>query len=148
MLRSRPSTPSPPGPDGNASFPMTIAPPAELIASYRPVPGSYDEMFTPDGQAREHWAHAGNVIGNLGLEELLHRSSEARRLLDDDGVTYNVYGQEGLGDAGTPAAAPWALDPVPVLLASQEWAGVELAVIQRAELLNLVLTDLYGPRDL
>jgi uncharacterized circularly permuted ATP-grasp superfamily protein len=127
---------------------MTIAPPAELLASYRRVPGSYDEMFTPDGQAREHWAHAGNVIGNLGLEELLHRSSEARRLLDDDGVTYNVYGQEGLGDAGTPAAAPWALDPVPVLLASQEWAGVELGVIQRAELLNLVLTDLYGPRDL
>ena len=127
---------------------MTIAPPTELLASYRQVPGSYDEMFMSDGQAREHWAHAGNVIGNLGLEELLHRSSEARRLLDDDGVTYNVYGPDGPGEAGTPSAAPWALDPVPVLLASQEWAGVELGVIQRAELLNLVLTDLYGPRDL
>ncbi|MGD0810795.1 MAG: circularly permuted type 2 ATP-grasp protein [Acidimicrobiales bacterium] len=127
---------------------MTIAPPSELLASYRQLRGSYDEMFMSDGQAREHWAHAGNVIGNLGLEELLHRSSEARRLLDDDGVTYNVYGPDGPGDAGTPSAAPWALDPVPVLLASQEWAGVELGVIQRAELLNLVLTDLYGPRDL
>jgi uncharacterized circularly permuted ATP-grasp superfamily protein/uncharacterized alpha-E superfamily protein len=127
---------------------MTIAPPTELLSSYHPVAGSYDEMFTPDGEAREHWGHAGNVIGNLGLQELLHRSSEARRLLDDDGVTYNVYGQEGPADAGTPSAAPWALDPLPVLLASQEWAAVELGVIQRAELLNLVLTDLYGPRDL
>ena len=27
-------------------------------------------------------------------------------------------------------------------------SGVELGVIQRAELLNLVLTDLYGPRQL
>src|SRR5271155_677875 len=103
---------------------MTIAPPTELLASYRQVPGSYDEMFSPDGQAREHWAHTGNVIGNLGLKELLHRSSEARRLLDDDGVTYNVYPHDGPSDAGAASIAPWALDPVPVLLASEEWAGV------------------------
>ena len=35
-----------------------------------------------------------------------------------------------------------------MLLSGGEWAGVELGVIQRAELLNLVLTDLYGPRQL
>jgi uncharacterized circularly permuted ATP-grasp superfamily protein/uncharacterized alpha-E superfamily protein len=127
---------------------MTIAPPNDLLASYRQVPGTYDEMFTADGRVREHWAHTGNVIGNLGLKELLHRSSEARRLLDDDGVTYNVYPHDGPGDVGATSTAPWALDPVPVLLSSEEWAGVELGVIQRAELLNLVLTDLYGPREL
>jgi uncharacterized circularly permuted ATP-grasp superfamily protein len=31
---------------------------------------------------------------------------------------------------------------VPVLLTSAEWAGIESAVIQRAELLNLILADL------
>ena len=125
---------------------MTIAPPTDLLAAYRQVPGVYDEMVTADGRVREHWAHAGRVIGNLGLDELLYRRSEARRLLDDDGVTYNIYGHDGPGDAPAPAAAPWPLDPVPVLLASDEWAGVELGVVQRAELFNLVLTDLYGPR--
>ena len=73
---------------------MTIAPPTDLLASYRQVPGAYDEMLTADGRVREHWAHAGHVIGNLGLDELLDRRSEARRLLDDDGVTYNVYGPD------------------------------------------------------
>jgi uncharacterized circularly permuted ATP-grasp superfamily protein/uncharacterized alpha-E superfamily protein len=127
---------------------MTISSPPDLLASYRPVPGAYDEMLTADGGIRDHWTHAGRVIDHLGLDELLARRSEACRLLDDDGVTYNVYGHDDPASAPEPAAAPWGLDPVPVLLASDEWAGIELGVIQRAELLNLVLTDLYGPRQL
>src|ERR1039458_9069668 len=121
---------------------MTLASPPDLPASYRQVPGAYDEMLTADGRVRDHWAHAGQVLANLGLDELLYRRSEARRLLDDDGVTYNVYSPDTPSEAPAPSADPWALDPVPVLLASDEWAGVELGVVQRAELLNLVLTDL------
>ena len=105
-------------------------------------------MFTADGRIRDHWAHVGQVLGQLGLDELIYRQSEARRLLDDDGVTYNVYRPDAPTDVPAPSAAPWSLDPVPVLLASDEWAGVEFGVVQRAELLNLVLTDLYGPRQL
>ena len=134
---------------------MTLSSPPDLLASYRPLPGAYDEMLTPDGRIREHWVHAGRVIDALGLDELLDRRTEAYRLLDDDGVTYNVYGPDQAATAATatanataPTIAPWGLDPVPVLLASDEWAGVELGVIQRAELLNLVLSDLYGPRQL
>ncbi len=114
----------------------------DLLDSYRPQPRVYDEMLTPDGRVREHWAHAGRVIDELGLDELNLRHRETRRLLDDDGVTYNVYGD----DASTPT--PWALDPLPVLVSSQEWATIERAVVQRAQLLNLVLADLYGRRDL
>jgi len=125
---------------------MTISSIPDLLASYRPVDGVYDEMLTADGQVREHWSHTGRVIDDLGLDELLERRSKARRLLDDDGVTYNVYGPDAPASASTPA--PWGLDPVPVLLASEEWAGIELGVIQRAELLNLVLSDLYGSREL
>lgn len=127
---------------------MTISSPPDLLASYRPLPGAYDEMLTPDGRLRDHWAHAGRVIETLGLGELLDRRSEAYRLLDDDGVTYNVYSADPAISATPPTIAPWGLDPVPVLLASDEWTGIELGVIQRAELLNLVLSDLYGPRQL
>ena len=56
----------------------------------RPTGGSASTGRTP--------AH---VIGNLGLDELLHRRSEARRLLDDDGVTYNIYGPTMRGDDGS-----------------------------------------------
>jgi uncharacterized circularly permuted ATP-grasp superfamily protein/uncharacterized alpha-E superfamily protein len=42
----------------------------------------------------------------------------------------------------------WALDPIPVLLASTEWQGIERALVQRAELLEMILADLYGPHTL
>jgi uncharacterized circularly permuted ATP-grasp superfamily protein/uncharacterized alpha-E superfamily protein len=117
-------------------------PAAEVVAGYRPPAGAYDEMVGGDGQLRPHWAEVGRVLDGMGLAELKRRRAEVARLLDDDGVTYNVYGRH----RGT--APRWALDPVPVLVTSEEWAPVESAVIQRAELLNLVLADLYGPRKL
>ena len=42
---------------------MTIASPADLLASYRQVPGAYDEMVAADGRIRDHWAHAGSGPG-------------------------------------------------------------------------------------
>jgi len=113
-----------------------------LLDSYRPLPRVYDEMLTGEGEVRQHWAQAGRVIDELGLDELLLRRRETRRILADDGVTYNVYGD----DTSTPA--PWALDPLPVLLSSPEWAAIEAALVQRAQLFNLILSDLYGRRDL
>ncbi len=40
------------------------------------------------------------------------------------------------------------LDPVPLLISSDEWTALEAGLAQRAELLNLILADLYGPRRL
>jgi uncharacterized circularly permuted ATP-grasp superfamily protein/uncharacterized alpha-E superfamily protein len=121
---------------------MTIRSPDRLLDSYRPLPGAVDELLDDAGSLRSHWAHVGRALDELGLDELVRRRREAARLLDDDGVTYNVY-EDGPG-----SPAPWRLDPLPVLVSSDEWAAIERGIIQRAELLNLVLADLYGPRDL
>ena len=43
---------------------------------------------------------------------------------------------------------PWQLDPVPLLISGSEWYGIETGLLQRAELLNHILADLYGPREL
>jgi uncharacterized circularly permuted ATP-grasp superfamily protein/uncharacterized alpha-E superfamily protein len=37
---------------------------------------------------------------------------------------------------------------MPTVVSSREWEKIETGVIERAELLNLVLEDLYGPREL
>ncbi len=116
--------------------------PAELLSAYRPLSGSYDEMVGGDGRIRDHWAGLGRTLDEFGLDEINDRRRQVQRLLDDDGVTYNVRARPG------GRAQRWDLDPVPVLLSSNEWAGIERGAIQRAELLNLVLVDLYGPRDL
>jgi len=120
---------------------MTSAVPQPSPA-YRPLPGCYDEMIDGTGAPRPHWAHLAEAFAELGVGELLRRQREATRLLDQDGVIYHAY-----RESPRPGRR-WLLDPVPTVVSSREWEGIETGVIERAELLNLVLEDLYGPRDL
>jgi uncharacterized circularly permuted ATP-grasp superfamily protein/uncharacterized alpha-E superfamily protein len=43
---------------------------------------------------------------------------------------------------------PWELDPVPLLIAPEEWRALETGLIQRATLLNKILSDCYGAQEL
>jgi uncharacterized circularly permuted ATP-grasp superfamily protein/uncharacterized alpha-E superfamily protein len=112
-----------------------------LITQYPSTGDAYDEMRAPDGTVRPHWRHLTRVLSELGQEELGERCNEARRLLRDNGVTYNVYGD------GTGGQRPWILDPIPLLISSEEWRGIESGLTQRAEVFNLLLRDIYGPRE-
>jgi uncharacterized circularly permuted ATP-grasp superfamily protein len=57
--------------------------------------GSYDEMIGGDRRIRDHWAGLGRTLDELGFDELNHRRRQVERLLDEDGVTYNVQAQTG-----------------------------------------------------
>jgi uncharacterized circularly permuted ATP-grasp superfamily protein/uncharacterized alpha-E superfamily protein len=121
-----------------------IESPSRLSSAWQYLPreGFYDEMLDSAAAIRPHWqglAEALNSIGPVGLADRWH---EGRRLIHDNGVTYNVYND--------PQAAerPWPLDPVPFLLPTGEWESIEAAVIQRATLLNEILRDIYGPQRL
>ena len=113
-----------------------------MLTTYRPDSGSYDELLDATGALRAPWSHVGTALGELGHDEMLRRQADINRLLDADGVSYNAFG------TNDPRGRRWALDPVPVVLSSAEWADIESGVAERAELLDLVLADLYGPRDL
>jgi len=113
-----------------------------LASQYGPPADAYDEMYGPDGQVRSHWKYLARALVELGPLEFERRAEESRRLLLESGVTYHVYGDR----EGT--ERPWDLDPIPFIISSQEWAVIEAGLIQRAEVLNLLLKDLYGPRDL
>ena len=115
---------------------------ARLLEDYQPVPGTYDEMCSEPGALRSHWEYLARCLATLGPGALVERRQEMLRLLRENGVTYNVYGTpEGM-------ERPWALDPIPYLITSREWAVIERGLMQRAELPNAILADLYGPRDL
>lgn len=103
---------------------------------------SYDEMWDANGQVRAHWQpfmRAFDLIGGPALEKL---RQEARRVFRENGVSYNVYGDPH-GHQRT-----WELDPIPLVISSEDWADIEAGLVQRAELMNLVLADVYGPRKL
>jgi uncharacterized circularly permuted ATP-grasp superfamily protein/uncharacterized alpha-E superfamily protein len=115
----------------------TVPPPSP---SYSPHPGCYDEMVDAAGVPRAHWVPLASAFAELGLDELHRRQQEAARLLDQDGVIYNAFRDSH--------RRRWLLDPLPVVVSSREWESIETGVIERAELLNLILDDLYGPREL
>jgi uncharacterized circularly permuted ATP-grasp superfamily protein/uncharacterized alpha-E superfamily protein len=83
-----------------------------------------------------------DAVAQLGFEELRVRQDQVARLLDADGAVYNAYGTDDQ------QGQPWRLDVLPAVVTSHEWHRIETAMIERAELLSLVLEDLYGARDL
>ena len=113
-----------------------------LFAGYDAPDGSYDETFCSTGRPRPHWLKAVEALESLGPRELAHCWQQARRMIHENGVTYNVYGDpQGM-------ERPWELDPVPRVIGPGEWACLEAALAQRARLLNALMADVYGPQRL
>jgi uncharacterized circularly permuted ATP-grasp superfamily protein/uncharacterized alpha-E superfamily protein len=89
-----------------------------------------------------HWSALMQELDHLGRIGLERRHQEAQRLLRENGVTFNVYdGLRGM-------SRPWYLDPIPLIISAEEWTAIEAGLVQRAELLNLILKDIYGPQQL
>jgi uncharacterized circularly permuted ATP-grasp superfamily protein/uncharacterized alpha-E superfamily protein len=110
---------------------------------YATTLAGHDEMHAEGGELLPYWRPLMEEVEQLGSDGLKRRTLEAQRLLRENGVTFNVLD----GTHGT-ATRPWQLDPLPLLIDSHEWAGIEAGLIQRTELLNRILADLYGPQQL
>jgi uncharacterized circularly permuted ATP-grasp superfamily protein/uncharacterized alpha-E superfamily protein len=118
------------------------ATPWRLFDGYRPREGTYDEMVPAPGVLRPHCEGFVRSLEALGHHEFASRWESAQRSVRENGVTFNIYGDPQGVDR------PWKLDMVPLLIPPEEWAGLEVALLQRTTLLNLILTDLYGPQTL
>ncbi|HXD01215.1 MAG TPA: circularly permuted type 2 ATP-grasp protein [Verrucomicrobiae bacterium] len=116
--------------------------PKGLLAGYQRTPGAFDELLGEDGEIRPHYANLIQSLETLGETEIKRRSDNCRRLVHEQGIVYNVY-----GDARG-AERPWQLDPIPFVIAPDEWAALEAALVQRATLLNYILCDCYGGQEL
>jgi uncharacterized circularly permuted ATP-grasp superfamily protein/uncharacterized alpha-E superfamily protein len=103
----------------------------------------YDELNDAQGGMRAHWRPLIERLRAEGSPDAVRRSLElTRRLIVENGVTYNVYADPQGADR------PWALDPLPFVIPAAEWHAIEAGVAQRARLLNALLADLYGPQRL
>jgi len=109
---------------------------------YPTLAGHRDEMVDERGLPRAQWEPLVRELARLGPPELERRWEAARRLIHENGVTYNVYGDPRGMDR------PWELDPYPLVLAPEEWAGLRDGLAQRARLINAVLADVYGTQQL
>jgi uncharacterized circularly permuted ATP-grasp superfamily protein/uncharacterized alpha-E superfamily protein len=108
-------------------------------------PGSaqrYDELLERDGSIRAHWRPLIEHLSRGGADTVRRCVDMTRRLIIENGVTYNVYADPQGRDR------PWQLDPLPLLIDHREWRELEAGIRQRAQVLNALLVDLYGPQKL
>jgi uncharacterized circularly permuted ATP-grasp superfamily protein/uncharacterized alpha-E superfamily protein len=113
-----------------------------IFRDYFDIHRSYGELVGEDGKIRPHWETFFQAYTGLGETEINNRNTDTLRLLKENGVTYNIYGDpNGLN-------RPWKLDNIPFLISQEEWSSIESGLSQRAQLLNLVLEDIYGDRHL
>ncbi len=151
--------------DSTASEP--VLPPAETRADPHACaasPGHFDELHgraerraatraTPSPEdainlkaANADYTGAWSLFfGNLeadGLGDLNQRAASLARQIRDNGVTYNVYADEG------GPQRPWSLDLFPLVLTPENWQQIEAGVTQRVRVLDHVMADVYGPQQL
>ena len=123
----------------------------------------FDEFAAADGTVRQGWSSLLDGLDEFADTDLVQAQREVARLLEDDNVTYTPSpasslsiadepNGRGVSIAGTPDGLvepqPWRLDPLPLILDDREWGGLEAGLVQRAELLDAIMADLYGARRL
>ena len=69
------------------------------------------------------------------------RLQALRQRVKDDDVSYNTFGEEE-------NQRPWALELLPFLISSKDCEAIEAGVLQRTELLNRIMADIYGEQQL
>ena len=91
---------------------------------YRTPAGTYDEMF--DGEAvRGPYARIHNRVTALSPEELRARAEFLSRSYVDQGVTFDIGGEE----------QPFPLDILPRVIEMDTWSTIEKGVPQRVRCL-------------
>lgn len=98
---------------------------------------TYDEMFQPSGEPREHYQSLQSYFQDLGPAELERRRRAADLSFLHQGVTFTVYGHQD----STEKVFPY--DIVPRIITAREWAKIEAGLTQRITALNLFLGDIY-----
>lgn len=86
---------------------------------YSAPAGLLDEVHAADGSVKPQWQYLLNSFRDLGPQVLDERENKIRRILRDDGATYNLHGP----DSGV--ANAWELDAVPNIIGSEDWAQIE-----------------------
>src|SRR6201985_1863174 len=109
---------------------------AQWMRDYVPLPGIPDEYIAQDGTPRAVWTRFFEAFATLTPAEIERRFGTADRHLREAGVSYRALGET--------ADRTWPLSHLPLLIDEAEWRQLSAGIVQRAQLLEMVLGDLYG----
>src|SRR5436190_16000579 len=103
---------------------------------YARLPGIPDEYIGADGAPRPAWSRFFDAFAALSPSEIERRFASADRHLREAGVTYRAPGDT--------ADRLWSLSHLPLIIDAADWRQLTAGIAQRAALLEMVLSDLYG----
>src|SRR5580700_11338880 len=109
---------------------------AQWMRDYVPLPGIPDEYIAEGGTPRAVWSRFFEAFAALAPAEIERRFGTADRHLREAGVSYRAPGDT--------SDRLWPLSHLPLLIDETEWRQLTAGIVQRAQLLELVLGDLYG----
>ncbi len=123
-----------------------------MIGNYRSDAYAYDELRDAAGQPRPHWqglleqlsTGTGTVLDSRAPDTAQQALQQACADLTQRTSAYLQATRTDTQLDGSPN--PWRLDALPYLLAEADWRLLESGLRQRAEILNLLLSDFYGPQ--
>lgn len=110
------------------------------IASYLPRATSGDVLRGDAGRGARWWNRLLEGVAGLADGNLTHLQDRVTRQVTEIGTAFRLPGDDD--------ERPWPLSALPVLIGEDEWRGIENGIIQRAELLELILNDVFGEQKL
>jgi len=105
-------------------------------SGYVPLSGIPDEFMDADGRSRPHWRQLLSTLAGYEPGEMQQRFAAADRRIRNRGLSYRVAGEKD--------ERVWPISRMPLLIPEDEWRQVAKGVVQRADLLERVLADVYG----
>lgn len=115
---------------------------SDWLRGYQPPAGVADELLDGRGQMRPPWRRLIAELARLKPAQLQARLQRGDRYLHDSGVFYRQH------DHHISAERDWPFSHMPVLIDDDEWNTISAGLIERAELLERMLSDFYGANTL
>jgi uncharacterized circularly permuted ATP-grasp superfamily protein/uncharacterized alpha-E superfamily protein len=123
------------------TFPADRTEPAEpvgeVLRRYAAMASGSDLMVGAAPDMATRWSGMIAALSEGGLDALQERAS--RQVLDL-GMAFRL--------AGEADERAWPLSPVPLLIPDSEWDRIEQGLAQRADLLEALIADIYGPQTM
>lgn len=99
-------------------------------------------ILTQNQQVHPSWERLNNTISELGISGLNSRNRKVQTLLKNDGANYNPHLKQ------EPDHFIGELDCLPHIIDIEQWQQLEAGLLERAELFNFILKDIYSEKKL
>lgn len=113
----------------------------EKLTSHYQSADFFDELIDDKGTARSPAKQLLGYLDSLSEDELEKRRLTAEATIQEMGISFTVYTEEGNIDRA------WPFDIVPRTIEASDWKIAEAGLKQRLTALNLFINDLYHDQN-